>query len=117
MGKEMTRLYLWVAGILFILGLAGCAPVPSSEAADGYTARIIVKFSDMSANPADRNFVENLSHDVGVSLGYLRPMSGGAHVFEVRNLRDAAELQEVLRRLSKRPGVAYAEQDSLRRKQ
>lgn len=113
----MTRLYLWIVGVLFMLGLAGCTPASSSAAADGYTARIIVKFSDMSANPADRNFVENLSHDVGVSLGYLRPMSGGAHVFEVYNLRDAAELQEVLRRLAKRPGVAYSEEDGLRRKQ
>lgn len=113
----MTRLYLWIVGVFFVLGLAGCTPAPSSAAADGYTARIIVKFSDMGVNPADRSFVENLSHDAGVTLDYLRPMSGGAHVFEVHNLRDVAELQEVLRRLSKRPGVAYAEEDSLRRKQ
>lgn len=113
----MTKLHLWIVSVLFILGLAGCTPAPSSEITDGYTARIIVKFSDMSVNPADRSFVESLSHDVGVKLDYLRPMSGGAHVFEVHNLRDAAELQEVLRRLSKRPGVAYAEEDSLRRKQ
>lgn len=113
----MTKLHLWIAGVLFILGLAGCTPAPSSEAVDGYTARIVVKFSDMSVNPADRIFVEDLSHDVGVALVYLRPMSGGAHVFEVHNLRDAAELQEVLRRLAKRPGIAYAEEDSLRRKQ
>lgn len=117
MGEKVTKLYLWIAGVLFILGLAGCAPLPSSEATDSYSARIIVKFSTMDVNPADRSFVENLSHDAGVTLEYLRPMSGGAHVFEVRNLRDAAELQEVLRRLVKRPGVAYAEEDRMRRKQ
>lgn len=117
MGEKVTKLYLWIVGVLLILGFVGCTSVPSSEAADGYTARIIVKFSDMGVNPAERSFVEDLSHDAGVTLDYLRPMSGGAHVFEVRNLRDAAELQEVLRRLAKRPGVAYAEEDRMRRKQ
>jgi len=111
------KLYLWIAGVLFSLGLVGCTPAPSSEASDGYTARIIVKFSDMDVNPADDSFVENLSHDAGVTLKYLQPMSGGAHVFKVLNLRDAVELQDVLQRLSKRPGVAYAEEDRLRRKQ
>lgn len=113
----MTRLYLWVVGVLLSLGLSACTPAPSSEAADGYMARIIIKFSDMSVNPAGRSFVGELSRDAGVTLEYSRPMSGGAHVFDVHNLRDAADLQEVLRRLAKRPGVAYAEEDSLRRPQ
>lgn len=104
---------------MFILlsEITGCTPAPSSEAADGYTARIIIKFFDSRANPADSQFTETLSRDAGVTLVYLRPMSGAAHVFEVRGLRDAAELQEVVRRLSKQPSVVYAEEDRMRRPQ
>lgn len=111
MNMKKALCLVWLCMLL----AAGCAPTPSSVADDGYTARVIVKFSDLGVNPAERSFVDDLSHDAGVTLVYLRPMSGGAHVFEVRNLRDAAELQEVLRRLSRRPGVAYAEEDRVRR--
>lgn len=104
---------IWLS---FALALAGCVSAPSSVADEAYAARIIVKFSDLSIHPAERSFLEDLSHDAGITLIHVRPMSGGAHVFEARGLRDAAELQEVLRRLSKRSGVAYVEEDRVRRK-
>jgi hypothetical protein len=108
---------LGVVAIYLALILAGCTPAPPSVAGDGYTAQIIVKFSDATMNPSENIFVDQLSHDAGARLIYVRPMSGAAHVFEVRGLHDAAELQEVLRRLAKRSGVVYAEEDRVRRAQ
>lgn len=106
-----------LVGMLLLLVLASCAPTPPSAADDGYAPQIIIKFADTAANPSDTHFVQELSHELGVGLEYVRPMSGVAHVFKVHGLHDAAELQEVLRHLAKRPGVVYAEEDRMRRKQ
>ena len=106
-----------LAGMLLLLVLASCAPTPTSVADDGYTPQIIVKFADTAVNPSDTHFVDDLSGELGVRLAYVRPMSGAAYVLKVHGLRDAAELQEILRRLAKRPGVAYAEEDRVRRAQ
>jgi hypothetical protein len=75
---------LGVVAMYLALILAGCTPAPPSIAGDGYTAQIIVKFSDATMNPSENIFVDQLSHDAGARLIYVRPMSGAAHVFEVR---------------------------------
>jgi len=75
--------------------------------------RIIIKFSDPKANPADAKFLEALSRDAGATLVYLHPASGSAHVFEVRT----PDLQAVLQRLTRQSGVIYAEEDRVKRKQ
>lgn len=99
---------IWIA---LTLAVVGCVPTTQSSADEGYTARIIVKFSDRIENPADNRYVQELSREVGVTLTYLQPMSGAAHVFEVRNVQDAAELDDVLRQLAAQPDVVYTEQD------
>ncbi len=97
--------------IMLSLAVVGCVPTTPVSAEAGYTARIIVKFSDSIENPADSRFVQELSREASVTLDYIQPMSGAAHVFEVRNVRDAAELDEVLRQLAAQPSVVYAEPD------
>jgi hypothetical protein len=72
---------------------------------------VIVKFRDATIDPMRADFVEHLSHDAGVPLVYLRPISGGAHVFGVEGVSDPGQLAEVMRRLAERGDVAYVEEN------
>ena len=76
-------------------------------------AQIIIKFRDPSLDPSRNSFVLGLARDVNATLVLIRPMSGGAYVFRVNNISDAAELADVIQRLSKRPDVLYVEQDAM----
>jgi hypothetical protein len=57
--------------------------------------------------------VQELSRDAQTQIIYLRPMSGGAHVFRVMDISDNAQLTTVIQRLSKRPEILYVEQDRI----
>jgi hypothetical protein len=78
------------------------------------TDRIIVKLRDTKAAGAailQPARVAELSASAGVALTHLRAMSGDAHVFRVQDARDSAAVGEVVRLLSQRPDVEYAEPD------
>ena len=77
------------------------------------SAQIIIKFHNHSLDPSRNNFVQGLSRDAKATLVYIRSMSGGAHVFRVENISDAAQLAEVIKRLSNRRDVLYVEQDTI----
>ena len=110
------RKILFLAWMLLLV-LLGCAPAHSVDDGKGLRARIIIKFSDTAARPAERTHVDALSQHAGVTLRYMQPISDSLHVFEVLGLRDPAELQEIMRRLAKHPGVTYVEEDRPRRVQ
>ena len=86
------------------------APIPN-------TGRLIIKFSEAVTDPSQAEFVNTLSKDMGVSLTYLRPMSGGAHVFVAKGALDSNQLQDISQRLSQRSDVIYAEPDRIMRHQ
>jgi hypothetical protein len=74
-------------------------------------AQIIIKFRDPKFDPSRPEFIQTLSERANVRMEYVRPMSGDAHVFRVQDALDAAAIDEVVRRLSQRPDIEYAEPD------
>ncbi len=80
-------------------------------------AQIIIKFRDSINNPAENDFVSQLSRYANAELTYLRPMSGGAHVFTVADVPDEEALKEIIKRLSQRPEIIYIQRDRIIRHQ
>ncbi len=100
--------------VLVVLALSGCARVAASEpsAAPPVTsAQIIVAFRDPAFDPSRGGYLQKVSAETGVSLSYLRPMSGGAHVLQVAGGQDAKALGALLGKLAARAEVLYAEED------
>ena len=101
----------------------GCAPAetqnlaaestPESPTSVPMNARLIIKFKDSVRGPSTAAFVSKLSEDAGTALTYLRPMSVGGHVFEIRDVYSSDKLAEVIQRLTKRKDVVYVEQDRI----
>ena len=77
--------------------------------------QIIIKFRGDSFDPSPSAFVQQLSRDAAATLAYLRPMSGGAHVFGLKNIADTARIKEIVRKLQERPDILYVEQDDIMR--
>lgn len=114
--------------VILILGFGlifqGCTSSPSSGPSGVRTmperpiaqsrpiSQIIIKFRDPKFDPSRTEFVQALSERANVRMDYVRPMSGDAHVFRLQDALDAAAIDEVVRRLSQRPDVEYAEPDS-----
>jgi hypothetical protein len=84
-------------------------PHPTEERT--MTAQLIIKFKDSKIDPTQVDFLKQLSRDANATLHYLRPMSGGAHVFSVGNIRDS--VSALIQRLSARPDILYAEPDNI----
>jgi hypothetical protein len=85
---------------------------PSDRSAE---TRLIIKFRDPAADPASAVVLNGLSRDAGLSLAYLRPLSGGAHVLRVLGETDRQVLIEGVRRLGLRRDVEYVEFDRIMR--
>jgi hypothetical protein len=81
------------------------------------TAQIIIKFRNDALDPSRPDFIEELSRDASAKLVYIRPMSGGAHVFRAEDIAEFEQLNEVIQRLSKRPDILYVEHDAIMRHQ
>ncbi len=73
--------------------------------------QLIIKFRDPALDPSRQDYLQQLARDSGVTLVYVRPMSGDAHVFRVQDALDPAAMVDIVRRLSQRPDVEYAEPD------
>lgn len=102
-------------GSTVVVGTA-CSTVcekPSSPATMAEGPRLIVKLKDPAADPSQAGLLSALSQAAGVELVYVRAMSGGAHVLQVRDAMGAATGQSLLRRLAAHEGVEYAEADRL----
>lgn len=85
---------------------------PQPKAGRVLAAQLIIKFKDAKTDPTQANFLKQLSRDAHAILHYLRPMSGGAHVFHVSSA-DEKELAVIIRRLSRRADIEYVEEDSI----
>ncbi len=75
--------------------------------------RLIVKFETAIDNPADPVFVRSLVSMTGVSLAYVRPMSGAAHVYAVETKEDDVVLEDIVRHVEEHPYVRSVEPDRL----
>jgi len=108
-----------VRALIVIAVLGGCSQGgydrdARASAENAAAARIIIKFR-APADVSEPAFAKQLARTAGVSLAYVRPLSGGAHLYRVEGARDPAELAGAIERLSKRPDVEYVEPDRILR--
>jgi hypothetical protein len=114
---------LLILSLIALISLGSCGAALDSTVADKIqpqpskqllkSAQIIIKFRHHGPDPSRNDFVQGLSRDAKATLVYIRSMSGGAHVFRVENISGAAQLTEVIKRLSNRQDVLYVEQDTI----
>lgn len=109
---RMTRSVFLLLGALLVFGCA--APVPSDSPEDGSAPlRVIIAFTSDVRDPRDPALIGELSRVAGYELLYLRPMSGGAHVFSTSMSLPLRERKSAIERLAALPGVRYVEEDTL----
>jgi hypothetical protein len=77
---------------------------------------VIVKFRG-AFDPANAQSLGSLSAGLGVTLRYLRPLAGGAHLLQVEGIRDSAHAAALIADLNRRAEVEYAEADAPMRHQ
>lgn len=90
---------------------------PQPQAVKLKMTQLIIKFRNADFDPAQGDYLQKLSRDIKATLIYLRPMSGGAHVFSLANTSDTAQLATIIQQLSKRPEILYVEQDKIMKHQ
>jgi serine protease len=99
-------------------GAAQPAPLPVAPLVSPPTDQIIVGFGNAagpaSLSPADTTLLaDRLSAAAGVSLSFVRPMSGDAYVFRLPEPVELAEAADISARLAALPDVEYAEPDAI----
>ena len=119
--RVFGRLLLpWLLGLIFIVSCVATSKStaegniqPQPQADNHKMAQLIIKFRKADFDPSRIAYVQELSRDAQTQIIYLRPMSGGAHVFRVMDISDNAQFATVIKRLSKRPEILYVEQDKI----
>lgn len=96
--------------------LAACCLAPPQNMAEvkasgQSSARIMVQFADANVEVERPAFAAQLADDSKVTVRYLRPMSGGAHVYLIDGIRDDAHLNAIIQSINRRSDVVYAEID------
>jgi hypothetical protein len=118
---------LSLLGLFGLIFLIGCT-IASNQAAGNnikqqplssklQMQRLIIKFRNVNFDPAQGDYLQKLSRDIKATLVYLRPMSGGAHVFSLENVSATTQLATIIQQLSKRPDILYVEQDRIMKHQ
>jgi hypothetical protein len=90
---------------------------PQPQAAQQKMTQLIIKFRSADFDPTQGDYLQKLSRDIKATLVYLRPMSGGAHVFRLGNVSATTQLATIIQQLSKRPDILYVEQDRIMKHQ
>ena len=110
----------WLLGLIFIVScsttstsIAGDNNKPQPPVARQKMVQLIIRFRQADFDPSRIAYVQDLSRDAQTQIIYLRPMSGGAHVFRVMDISDNAQLTTVIQHLSARPEILYVEQDRI----
>lgn len=117
--RPVPRVFACACSLAAVVALSGCADTPAVVEPTQrdvlspikQQTRVIVKFNDPTLDPARQDYLKELARDTGVTLVYIRPMSGGAHVLQVEDAMDAGHFQRIVDRLAKKPGVEYVEAD------
>lgn len=109
------RPLFFASGFLTSLLLCGCAssglPTHGEPSRIQKMSQVIIKFKDPTINPARQSYLQQLSREIGATLVYVRPMSGGGHVFRIEDNGDLDSFRRVVGDLSKRSEIEYAEPD------
>jgi predicted glycosyltransferase len=111
-------LFPCILGLIFIIscsitstGTTGDNGQTQPQGSSQKMVQLIIKFRKADFDPSQNNFVQKLSLETKTTIVYVRPMSGGAHVFRVMNITDDTQLKTIIQKLSKRPEILYVEQD------
>lgn len=121
--RRFATLQAAVISVAVIFALVACC-IPNRSTNDGESvnaltavptraepARIMVKFTDANAEVERPAFAEQLAGDPKVVVRYLRPMSGGAHIYLLDGIHDDAHLNAIVQGINRRSDVIYAEID------
>ena len=79
-------------------------------------SQIIIKLKagmDGKPQPLTANLLQSLASTAGVSLAYVRPLAGDAHVLQVANPMSVQDITAITTKLSQHPSVQYAEPDKI----
>jgi hypothetical protein len=112
---------LLLPGLLGLMFIVSCSTTSNSTARDNIQpqvvkqnmAQLIIKFRQTDFDPSQGDYLQKISLDIKATLIYLRPMSGGEHIFRVVDISDDVQLLKLIRRLSTRPEILYVEQDRI----
>jgi hypothetical protein len=119
--RPLPMALAFARSLMTLMALSGCASTGMPAAAESVQradpsrikqmTQVIIKFRDPTLDPARQGYLKELTRDTGVTLVYVRPMSGGAHVLRIEGVVDADHFLRVVEGLAKRPEVEYAEPD------
>ena len=108
MKVDVTRLKIWI-WILIVLFITQSiyTNAQSSE------LRIIIKFTDNVKQPDHHIFVRQLSETANISLIYIKELSAhrNTHLYQTTLLNEALTDDEIIKTLSQRGDVIYAEKN------
>jgi hypothetical protein len=107
----MTRLIALLLSASVALSACAGAAQPGTALPAHY--QLIIKFRTAIDDPAQPDFVQQLSVDAGATLQFERTLGTGAQLYSLDGKLDRAEFSAVLQRLSRRHDVLYAEEDRL----
>jgi len=86
---------------------------------DSMTNQIIIQFAESSSNnrmdPSSTAQISRINTAAGITLTYVREMSGDLHVLRLPSRMPKTAVENVLERIAALPEVVYAEPDSIRR--
>lgn len=94
-------------------------PSKASVKAEMETNQIIIKFKSNKEKSCGINAqtaqaaMAQLSQSAGVTLEYVRPMSGQSHVVKLSEKKSDDELSVIIQKLKKNPDILYAEPDRI----
>jgi len=118
---KIKKILLNMTGLLLLCLVAAAGTMPASaQPAQDTTTRLIVKFKPIAtaanagnvAMPLAATQMQGLSIAAGMSLGYVRPMSGGAHVVSLPGAMTNAEAANVAASIMRNSAnIEYAEPD------
>ena len=113
-------------GMIALLAMLFSQPASAQGARDSATSAqtqqalpidgLIVKFKETTGSPsseAQAQMAEQLSAAAGVTMRYLRTMSGDAQVWKLPERLPLEEVQRISERLMALPDVEYAEPDRI----
>jgi len=121
--RPLPMTLTFARSLMTLMVLSGCASNTTSATVDSVQqadpsrikqmTQVIIKFRDPALDPARQGYLDELTRDTGVTVAYVRPMSGGTHVLRIEGAVDAEQFQRVVNGLATRPEVEYAEPDRL----
>lgn len=98
---------------LAAISLCACASAQAPDSGPQARHQIIVRFTGSIDDPAQTDFIRQLSEDAGATLRFERTLGTGAQLYSLDGAYDREDFAAILRRLELRRDILYAEEDRL----